>query len=82
MRFQFTDRAKADLRAIDRATALRLLEALHRMGTTGTGDVKPLRGIWRGFLRYRVGSYRMIFRWIGPDIEVAAVDERSDIYRA
>ncbi len=36
------DRAKAELRAIEQATALRILHALARAIITGEGDVKRL----------------------------------------
>jgi hypothetical protein len=39
------DQAKAQLRAIDQPTALRLLRALAHFAATGEGDVKRLRDI-------------------------------------
>jgi hypothetical protein len=39
------DRAKAELRAIEQGTALRILHALARAIFTGEGDVKRLRDI-------------------------------------
>jgi hypothetical protein len=39
----FSDEARADLRAIDRETALRLLKALAWFLETGAGDVNSLR---------------------------------------
>jgi hypothetical protein len=40
----FSVEARADLRAIDRETALRLLKALARFLATDTGNVKQLEG--------------------------------------
>jgi hypothetical protein len=41
----WTDQAKAQLRAIDQPTALRILHALARYLETGEGDVKRLQNI-------------------------------------
>jgi hypothetical protein len=40
----FSGEARADIRAIDRDTALRLIEALARFLRTETGNVKQLQG--------------------------------------
>ena len=56
MRFSFTPEAKAQLRAIDRATALRILETIARYGATGTGDVELMHGEWQGCYRLRIGD--------------------------
>ena len=40
----FSDEARADIRAIDRETALRLLKALARFLETDAGNVKQLEG--------------------------------------
>ena len=74
--------ARADLRAIDRETALRLLKALARFLKTDTGDVKQLEGYDPPLLRLRIGAYRIIFHRDGDDaIEVARVRHRSEAYR-
>jgi hypothetical protein len=41
----WTDQAKADLRAIDRAAALRILHIVARYLATGEGDVKHLQDV-------------------------------------
>lgn len=81
MRFPFTQEAQARLRAIDRATALRILESIARYGETGEGDAAPLQGEWTGYYRLRVADYRVIFRYIDGGLEVITVGHRSDVYR-
>lgn len=81
MRFPFTHEAQVQLRAIDRATALRILEAIARFGATGTGDAEPMRGEWQGCYRLRVGEYRVIFRYIDDGLEILTLGHRSDVYR-
>lgn len=74
--------ARADIRAIDRDTALRLLKALDRFLKTDVGDVKQLQGFSPPLLRLRTGDWRFIFRPQGEDaIEVVRVRNRRDAYR-
>jgi mRNA interferase RelE/StbE len=80
VRFPFTPEARAQLRAIDRAAALRILETTARYGFTSTGDVEPMHGEWRGFYRLRIGEYRVIFRHIVDGLEILTVGHRSDVY--
>ena len=73
--------ARADLRAIDRETALRILHAINSYLTTGAGDLKKLQPP-RPELRLRVGDYRVLFL---PKqeltIQVLHVLHRKDAYR-
>jgi mRNA interferase RelE/StbE len=77
----WTDQAKADLRAIDQPTALRILHALARYAASGDGDVKRLQNIDPPELRLRVGDYRVRFHNLGNTIEVLAVQHRREAYR-
>jgi mRNA interferase RelE/StbE len=81
VRFPFTPEARAQLRAIDRAVALRILESIAHFGETDSGDVEPMCGEWQGCYRLRVGEYRVIFRYIEDGLEILAVGHRSDVYR-
>jgi hypothetical protein len=55
-RIVWTEPAKADVRRLDKPTAMRVLAALHRFAESGAGDVKSLQG--REELRLRIGDYR------------------------
>jgi len=81
VRFPFTREAQAQLRAIDRAAALRILEAIARFGASGAGDAEPMQGEWEGCYRLRVGDYRVIFRYIDDGLEILTAGHRSDVYR-
>lgn len=61
----WSDEARADIRAIDRETALRLLKALARFLQTESGNVKQLQGFEPPRYRLRVGDWRFIFRSLG-----------------
>jgi len=77
----WNDRAKADLRAIEQATALRILHALARTIFTGDGDVKRLQGIQPPEFRLRVGDYRIRFRDFESTVEIISVKHRREAYR-
>ena len=80
-RIAWTEQAKADVRSLDKATAMRILSALHRFVASGAGDVRALRGDAEE-LRLRVGDYRLFFVLTGDDvIEVRRVRHRSEAYR-
>ncbi len=74
--------ARADIRAIDRDTALRLLKALDRFLKTDAGNVKQLEGFNPPLFRLRVGDWRLIYRLQGDDaIEMVRVRNRREAYR-
>jgi len=77
----WTDQATADLRAIDQATALRILQILARYLASGVGDVKRLQDVEPPEFRLRVGDYRVRFHDLGDSILVLAVKQRREAYR-
>jgi mRNA-degrading endonuclease RelE of RelBE toxin-antitoxin system len=77
----WNDQAKAQLRAIDQTTALRILHALARYLETGEGHVKRLQNIEPPEFRLRVGDYRIRFHENGDTIRITGVKHRSAVYR-
>ena len=75
------DQAKAQLRAIDQPTALRILHALAHFAATGEGDVKRLQDIEPPEFRLRVGDYRVRFHDLGDTLHITAVKHRREVYR-
>jgi mRNA-degrading endonuclease RelE of RelBE toxin-antitoxin system len=80
-RIVWTDQARADVRAIDRETALELLRGLARFAATGEGNVKRLQAIEPPELRLRLGDYRLRFYDHGDSIEILRVRKRGEAYR-
>lgn len=79
-RIVWTEPAKADVRSLDKPTAMRILTTLHRFADSGEGDVKALQG--REELRLRIGDYRLFFVGTAADtIEVRRVLHRKEAYR-
>lgn len=75
------DSAKADVRAIDQATAMRILRAISRFLETGYGDVIRLQGIDPPEHRLRIGEYRVRFHDLGKSIHIISVKNRREAYR-
>jgi mRNA-degrading endonuclease RelE of RelBE toxin-antitoxin system len=73
--------ARADLRAIDRETAMQILHCVDRYLASRTGDVKKLKAPRVGF-RLRCGDYRVFFDHKSENtIEITSVRNRRDAYR-
>jgi mRNA-degrading endonuclease RelE of RelBE toxin-antitoxin system len=81
MKFIWPESARAELRAVDRDAAGRILRALTQYGESGAGDVKALTGQWQSYYRLRVADYRIIFAISPDEITVVRVRHRSEIYR-
>ena len=72
--------SRAQLAAIDREMAMRILRAIDDYLTNGSGDVKKLRPPRRD-LRLRVGDYRVFFLRAGiGEIEILGIKHRSEAY--
>jgi mRNA-degrading endonuclease RelE of RelBE toxin-antitoxin system len=81
MKFVWPDSVRADLRAVDRVTAIRILHALTEFGESGNGDIKPLVAEWSQYTRLRVGDYRVIMLVEPEQITIFRVRHRSEVYR-
>lgn len=75
------DQAKAQLRAVDQPSALRILHGLAHFAATGEGDVKRLQQIEPPEFRLRVGDYRVRFHDRGDFLYITAVKHRREAYR-
>jgi mRNA-degrading endonuclease RelE of RelBE toxin-antitoxin system len=73
--------ARADLRAIDRETAMQILHCLDRYLASRAGDVKKLKPPRTGF-RLRCGDYRVFFDQKDENtIGILGARNRRDAYR-
>jgi len=73
--------ARADLRAINRETAMQILHCVDRYLSNRSGDVKKLKPPLTGF-RLRCGDYRVFFDHEGQNtIEITGVRNRREAYR-
>ena len=78
--FLWEPAARADLRKLDRETAMRILLTLTRYGDTGEGDVNMLTDR-NGLHRLRVGKWRLFFDLDSPGIvRIHGIDNRGQAY--
>ena len=80
-RIEWLDEAKADVRALDQPTAMRLFEGILRFARTGAGDVNTLHGDLAGAFRLRLGDYRVLFTLEEEVMRIFGVCHRSTAYR-
>jgi mRNA interferase RelE/StbE len=80
-RIEWFDEAKADVRALDQATAMRIFEGILRFARTGGGKIVPLHGDLAGAFRLRLGDYRVLFSLQDDTMHIFGVRHRSDAYR-
>ena len=72
--------ARADLRRLDKETAMRILHALTHYGATGEGDVKMLTDR-EGLCRLRVGKWRIFFDLEAANtVRIYGIDNRGQAY--
>jgi mRNA-degrading endonuclease RelE of RelBE toxin-antitoxin system len=76
-RIAWLDDAKADVRALDQPTAMRLFEGILRFARTGAGDVNTLHGDLAGAFRLRLGDYRVLFTLEEEVMRIFGVRHRS-----
>lgn len=77
----WTDQAKADLRAIEKLTALQILKTLARYCKTGYGATKQLTDIAPPLFRLRAQDHRVLYRDHGGHIVISRVLDRKEAYR-
>ena len=80
-RIEWLEEAKADVRVLDRPTAMRVFEGVLRFARTGSGDVTALHGDMAGASRLRLGDYRVLFALEDDAMRIFGVRHRSEAYR-
>ena len=77
----WSSEARADLRAIERETALQILHCIDRYLASRAGDVKKLHPPFSGY-RLRCSDHRVFFDQQGGNgIAITGIRNRKDAYR-
>jgi mRNA-degrading endonuclease RelE of RelBE toxin-antitoxin system len=80
-RIEWFEEAKADVRTLDRATAMNIFDGVLHYARTGGGKVMPLHGAMAGSFRLRLGDYRVLFTLHENTMRIFGVRHRSQAYR-
>jgi mRNA interferase RelE/StbE len=80
-RIEWVAEARADVRGLDRPSAMRLFEGVLRFARTGSGDVTALHGDMAGAFRLRLGDYRVLFTLHENAMRIFGVRHRSEAHR-
>jgi len=80
-RIRLQPAVQAQVRSIPKSIVLTILEAIHRYAETGIGEIRPLAGEFEGFMRLRVGDYRVFFTETADTVAVHRVANRREAYR-
>lgn len=80
-RIHWKEQARANVRRLDRPTAMRVFEGVLHFARTGSGDLAGLQGRFAGSFRLRVGDYRVLFKFEQQTMSIFAVHHRSSAYQ-
>jgi mRNA interferase RelE/StbE len=76
------DVKKSDLPKIDNKNKMMLKKAIEeRLAFHPEIYGKPLQRTLKGYWKFRVGNYRVIFKVSGSDILILGIIHRKDVYR-
>jgi mRNA-degrading endonuclease RelE of RelBE toxin-antitoxin system len=78
---EWLDEAKADVRLLDRAIAMRLFDGILHHARTGGRHVAPLHGDMAGSFRLRLGDYHVLFTPEENVMRIFGVRNRREAYR-
>ena len=71
---EWLDEARADVRSLDRQSAMRIFDGILNDARAGGGDMT-------GSFRLQVGHYRVLFTFEQNTIRIFGVRHRSEAYR-
>ena len=77
---RLSNRAEKALESIDVRFKERLKEAIRELSRNPLLG-KKLKGELAGLRSYRVGSFRIVYRFNKELLEVVYIDDRKDVYR-
>ena len=68
------------LSKLEKKKRVNIVSAIDRLPENG--GIKKMHGVSiEDLYRLRIGGYRILFTWKGPDIRILDVDTRGDIYK-
>ena len=80
-RLVYTHRAIKDLDALDATVKQRIGKTLQRYQENPLAHAEPLKQSELGSYRFRIGDYRVVVDFEGPQIVILRVGHRREIYK-
>jgi mRNA interferase RelE/StbE len=81
-RIEYKSSVHHDLKNLDPHIAKRILDELEASLGENPDRGEPLTGRFRGFRRYRIGEYRVIYTKTRAGVLVLRIGHRSSVYRS
>ena len=81
---ELSESAEDDLAELDKPIRRRVIGALEWLADNFDSIVPiPLGGVWKGFFKFRVGDWRLVYEFISAKrtLIVYYIDHRGKIYR-
>ena len=69
-----------DLARLGKAEARRILDKVESQLSEKAASFPMLKGEFAGLRKLRVGEYRVIYAIIGPDVLIARIGHRREVY--
>jgi mRNA-degrading endonuclease RelE of RelBE toxin-antitoxin system len=79
---RFTKRAAKEFSKLEPAEQAQIWEALLVLCAQALGDIRQMKGEFKGNYRLATGELRTIFRRVDQFLEVQKVGYRKDIYKS
>jgi mRNA-degrading endonuclease RelE of RelBE toxin-antitoxin system len=76
-----TEEARADVRWLDRTTAMHIFDGVLHFARTGSSDRKKLQGDFAASYRLRLGDYRILLQIQKKTLHITGVRQRREAYR-
>lgn len=81
VKVNFKASVRKDLKGIDTATVVQILDSIEKDLSIHPGKDKALKGQFEGLYSYRVGDWRVLYAIIHGTILVVRIAHRKDNYR-
>lgn len=79
-RISYKKSVQKDLAALPKAEARRVLDKIEKELASRPEKFPPLKGLFAGLRKLRVGDYRVIFVVQGEQVLVLRIGHRRDVY--
>lgn len=76
----FSARARKDFEGLENRIKTRVADGVRELADNPLVG-KKLKGELSDFRSYRLGSYRVIYRFTPEVVEIALIEHRKDVYR-